>query len=228
MEFPRFKGEKVPHEITEPLYQYLLNMGVRETEIQTRLREETSKLPRCSMMGSVDSVALLTLLVKLMNARNCMEVGVFTGYTSLAIALALPKDGKLVGLDIDENYTNIGRPFWKEAGVEDKITLHIAPALETIDRFLIEGKAGTFDFIFLDADKNNYPHYYERLLSLLRVGGLLAVDNVLWSGKVIDQNDQTADTLGVREINKKIRVDDRVSTSFLHIGDGVTLVYKNK
>jgi caffeoyl-CoA O-methyltransferase len=161
-----------------------------------------------------------------MSARNTVEIGVFTGYSSLAVALALPEDGKIVACDINQEYTSIARQYWREAGVEHKIDLRLKPALETLDGLIKEGRRGTFDFAFIDADKSNYGNYYERCLDLLRPGGLIMADNVIWSGRVCDPADQTADTEALRIFNKKVGADERVTMSMLPVGDGIILALK--
>ena len=168
----------------------------------------------------------MQLLVKLMGARQCLEIGVFTGYSSLSIALALPMDGHIVACDVSEKWTAIARKYWKEAGVARKIKLHIAPALETLDNLIAGGQGGVFDFVFIDADKINYLNYYERALVLARKGGLIAVDNTLWGGQVVDTSSQSEDTRAIRSLNEKLRSDPRVQISLLPIGDGLTLALK--
>jgi caffeoyl-CoA O-methyltransferase len=168
----------------------------------------------------------MQLLVRLVGARNCLEVGVFTGYSSLAVALALPADGRIVACDVSEKWTAIARKYWKEAGVAGKIDLRIAPALATLDELIAAGKAGSFDFAFIDADKINYSGYYERALTLLRVGGMIAVDNTLWGGQVIDKKTKSADTQAIMRFNDQLRDDLRVHLSMLPIGDGLTLALK--
>jgi predicted O-methyltransferase YrrM len=168
----------------------------------------------------------MALLVQLLGATKTLEIGVFTGYSSLAVALALPPQGKIVACDINEDYTAMARSYWQRAGVADKIDLRIAPALETLDRLLESGEAGTFDFAFIDADKQNYDNYYERALQLLRVGGLIAIDNVLWGGKVADPTVDDANTEAIRALNAKLVQDERVSLSVVPIADGLTLALK--
>ena len=166
------------------------------------------------------------LLVQMLGAKKTLEIGVFTGYSSLSVALALPPDGKIVACDVSEDWTNVARRYWKEAGVEHKIDLHLAPAVETLSQLLADGEAGTFDFAFLDADKDNYDTYYELLLPLLRPGGTIAIDNVLWSGRVIDPEVKDADTVALKELNQKLHHDERISLSMLPIADGLTLAVK--
>jgi predicted O-methyltransferase YrrM len=180
------------------------------------------------MQIAPDQGAFMALLVQLMGATKTLEVGVFTGYSSLCVALALPPEGKLVACDISHKYTAIAQRYWQAAGVEAKIDLKIAPALETLDRLLAEGQTSTFDFAFIDADKGNYDGYYERSLQLLRPGGLIAIDNVLWSGKVADPSNQDPETLALRALNAKLHQDRRIQLSLLSISDGLTLALKLK
>ena len=208
-------------------YQYVVDTSVREPEVARRLREETQKLPMAQMQISPDQAQFMQLLVKLIKAKKTLEVGVFTGYSSLWVALGLPEDGQIVACDVSEEYTSIARPYWKEAGVEPKIDLRLRPALETLDGLLASGQAGTFDFAFIDADKTNYDNYYERSLKLLRTQGLIAIDNTIWSGRVADPNENDSDTVALRKLNQKLHSDDRVTLSMLTIGDGLTLALKN-
>ena len=166
--------------LEQNLYDYLLSVSLREPTILTQLRQETAQMPRSIMQISPEQGQFMALLVKLIGAKKTLEVGVFTGYSSLVVALALPADGKIVACDVSEEYTSVARRYWQDAGVADKIDLHIAPALETLDKLLTAGEAVTFDFAFIDADKGNYENYYERCLELIRPGGLIAIDNVLW------------------------------------------------
>lgn len=212
--------------LSEPLHDYLLSVSLREPEVLRSLRAETAHHPGRAMQTTPDQAQFLALLVQLMGAAKTLEVGVFTGYSSLAVALALPDAGRVVACDISEDYTAIARRYWQQAGVAHKIALHIAPALETLDRLLAEGQAGTFDFAFIDADKENYWNYYERSLQLLRPGGLVAIDNVLWGGDVINPDNQSPSTLAIREFNQKIHQDNRVSLSMIPVSDGLTLAVK--
>ena len=212
--------------VTDRLYDYLTTHALRENDVQKQLRKETAKLPMARMQISPEQGQFMSLLVRLMGAKKTLEVGVFTGYSSLCIALALPEGGKHVACDVSEEWTSIGRRFWQEAGVASKIDLRLAPALSTLDALLANGEAGTFDFAFIDADKLAYDAYYERALQLVRPGGLIAIDNVLWGGSVADLSDQDADTRAIRELNDKIHQDPRVEMSLLPIGDGVTLALK--
>jgi len=213
--------------LEQNLYDYLLSVSLREPIILTQLRQETSQLPMSRMQISPEQGQFMALLVKLMRAKKTLEVGVFTGYSSLVVALALPADGKIVACDVSEEYTSIARRYWQQAGVADKIDLHIAPALETLDSLLAAGEAGTFDFAFIDADKGNYENYYERSLELIRPGGLIAIDNVLWSGKVADPEIQDNQTNKIRAFNRKLHQDSRITLSLVPIADGLTLAIKN-
>ena len=213
--------------LEQNLYNYLLSISLREPTILTQLRQETAQMPRSIMQISPEQGQFMALLVKLIGAKKTLEVGVFTGYSSLVVALALPADGKIVACDVSEEYTSVARRYWQQAGVADKIDLHIAPALETLDKLLTAGKAGTFDFAFIDADKSNYENYYERSLELIRPGGLIAIDNVLWSGKVADTEVQDNQTNKIRALNRKLHQDSRITLSLVPIGDGLTLAMKN-
>ncbi len=212
--------------LNDQLYSYLQSVSLREPEILTQLRQETAQHSMSRMQISPEQGQLMALLVQLMGAKKTLEVGVFTGYSSLVVALALPTDGKVVACDVSEEYTAIARRYWQQAGVDDKIDLHIAPALETLDQLLVTGQAGTFDFAFIDADKSNYDGYYERSLQLVRAGGLVAIDNVLWYGRVADPQVQDNSTKSIRAFNQKLHEDARVSLSMVPIGDGLTLARK--
>ena len=210
----------------ERTYDYLLRTSVRETDVMERLREETQKLPMAQMQIGPDQGQFMQLLVQLINAQKTLEIGVFTGYSSLCVALGLPDNGRIVACDVSEEYTAIARRYWEEAGVDQKIDLQLRPALETLDELLVKGDAGTFDFVFIDADKSNYDNYYERALRLIRNGGLIAIDNTLWSGRVADPNEKDSDTVAIRKLNEKLHRDERVSLSMLTVGDGLTLAMK--
>jgi len=212
--------------IADDIDSYVTRTLVKETPIQRRLRAETLKLPLGLMQIGADQGAFMALLVRLIGARRCLEVGTFTGYSALTVAAALPPDGKLIACDVSEEWTSIGRRYWREAGVEGRIDLRLGPAAETLRGLLDAGEAGRFDFAFIDADKSNYDIYYELCLRLLRQNGLVAVDNVLWSGSVLDEKKQDADTAALRAINLKIRDDARVESVLLTIGDGLTLARK--
>ena len=208
------------------LYNYLLSVSLREPEILLKLRQETASHPRSGMQISPEQGQFMRLLVQLIGAKKTLEVGVFTGYSSLSVALALPEDGKIIAADVSEEFTAIARRYWQEAGVADKIDLRLAPALETLDALLATGQAETFDFAFIDADKENYDGYYERSLQLVRPGGLIAIDNVLWSGQVADPQNQDERTQALRALNQKLHHDERVTLSLVPIADGLTLAIK--
>lgn len=212
--------------MTEALHGYLLKTTLREPELLRRLRNETAALPNGGMQISPEQGQLMGLLIELIGARRALEVGVFTGYSSTVVALALPSDGKLVACDVSDEWTSVARRYWREAGVEAKVELHVAPAVQTLDALLAAGHAGSFDFAFIDADKTGYDAYYERCLSLLRPGGLMAVDNTLWSGAVADESDQREATRAIRALNVKIAADSRVTASLIPIGDGLYLARK--
>ena len=211
--------------MSQALYDYMTSVSVREPAILRRLREETASLPQAGMQVPPENGQLLALLVQLMGARRTLEIGVFTGYSSLAVALAL-HDGTILACDVSEEYTAIARRYWKEAGVDHMIDLRIKPALETLRELIEERKQNRFDFAFIDADKANYEGYYEYALQLIRPGGLIAIDNVLWDGKVIDPEAQDADTVAIRALNKKLLADSRINLSMLPISDGLSLCYK--
>ena len=211
--------------VDDTLYQYLIDQSIREHPAQTALREVTASHRAAGMQISPDQGQFMALLVKLTGARRAIEVGVFTGYSALTVALALPADGTLLACDISDEYTRIGRPYWAAAGVEHKIDLRLAPALQTLDAQLAAGQAGQFDFAFIDADKSAYDSYYERCLQLLRPGGLMAIDNTLWSGSVA-RPATDPDTVALQQLNTKLHHDQRIDLSLLHIGDGVTLARK--
>ncbi|HVM79490.1 MAG TPA: class I SAM-dependent methyltransferase [Stellaceae bacterium] len=212
--------------ISDDIDNYVTQTLVKETPLQRRLRAETAKLPLGLMQIGADQGAFMALLVRLMGARRCLEIGTFTGYSALTVASALPPDGKLIACDVSEEWTSIGRRYWREAGLESRIDLRLGPAAQTLRGLLDGGEAGRFDFAFIDADKSNYDTYYELCLQLLRQNGLIAVDNVLWSGSVLDEKKQDADTVALRAINLKIRDDARVESVLLTVGDGLTLARK--
>ena len=212
--------------LTDSLYEYMSDVSLREPSLLLALREETAELTQRSMQISPEQGQFMALLVRLTGARRCLEVGVFTGYSSLATALALPDDGRVIACDVSEEWTAVARRYWKRAGVDHKIDLRLAPATETLDALVAEGQGGTFDFAFIDADKTNYLAYYERTLALLRTGGLALVDNTLWSGRVADPEVADADTLALRHFNEVLHRDERVDLSLLPMGDGLTVVRK--
>lgn len=213
-------------QLTPKLYDYLLQVSLREPEILARLRTETSQMVGAGMQISPEQGQFMALLIELIGARKTLDIGTFTGYSALVVALALPTDGKVISCDVSMEAPTLALKFWQEAGVAHKIDLKIAPALETLNQLLRTGEASTFDFVFIDADKNNYENYYELALKLLRRGGLIAVDNVLWDGKVADSSDQSKQTQAIRAFNKFLAQDQRVTLSMLPIGDGLTLARK--
>ena len=213
-------------QIDETLQQYLIDHSVREHPAQAALREATASHPHAGMQIAPEQGQFMALLVKLTGARRAIEIGVFTGYSALTVALALPEDGSLLACDISDEYTRVGRPFWQQAGVARKIDLKLAPALQTLDAQLVAGAAGQFDFAFIDADKTGYDAYYERCLQLLRTGGLIAIDNTLWNGSVARPAAGDADTAALQALNAKLHADQRVDLSLLPIGDGLTLARK--
>jgi predicted O-methyltransferase YrrM len=212
--------------LSDELRRYLLDVSVREPAVLARLREETARLPMAIMQITPEQGQLLALLVRLLQARRCLEVGTFTGYSALWVALALAADGRITACDVSEEWTAIARRYWMEAGVADKIDLRLAPALETLDDLIAQGAGGQYDFAFIDADKSNYWNYYERVLTLLRPGGLIAVDNTLWAGRPADPNDSEPTTAVIRDFNARLSQDPRVHISMLPVGDGVTLIWK--
>ena len=206
--------------------QYVSAQITRETPLQRRLREETSALPMGTMQISADQGALFALLVRTLGARRAIEIGTFTGYSALAVASALPADGTLVCCDISDEWTRIGQRYWDEAGVSQRIDLRLGPALDTLGTLLRDGGANAYDFAFIDADKSNYDAYYEACLELVRTGGLIALDNMLWGGKVVEPDVHDDDTDALRALNTKIRDDKRVDACLLTVGDGVMLARK--
>jgi len=212
--------------LSDDLYAYLFENSVREPDILRRLREETARDSMARMQIAPEQGQLMQLLVRLMGARRYLEVGVFTGYSSLAVALALPAGGRIVACDVSENWTRMARRYWAEAGVAEKVDLRLAPALQTLDGLIAGGAAGSFDFAFIDADKTGYSAYYERALTLVRTGGLIAVDNTLWEGRVADPKARDADTRAIRDFNRRLRDDPRVHQCLVPIGDGLSLAIK--
>ena len=210
-------------QITPALYDYLMQFGVRESRAAAALRIETAKLPKAMMQISPEQAGFMQLIVKLLGVRRALEVGTFTGYSALAVAEAMPDDGRLIACDVSEEWTSIGKRHWQSAGVAHKIELRIAPAVATLDALLAAGAGNTFDFAFIDADKSNYDNYYERALRLVRVGGLIGIDNTLWNGAVVDDARQDNDTRAIRALNAKVHADGRVDVVLLPIGDGLTL-----
>ena len=212
--------------LNETLYDYLLGVSLREPPLLARLREETAALPHAIMQVSPEQGQFMALLAEVLGAKRVIEVGTFTGYSALVVALALPPDGHLITCDVDEETTAIARRYWAEAGVAGRIDLRLGPAVDTLDALLADGAAGSFDLAFIDADKKNYDSYYERTLALLRRGGLMVIDNVLWSGAVADPERQDEDTAAIRALNAKLHGDERVSLSLLPVSDGITLARK--
>lgn len=212
--------------LIEPLYQYLLSVSLREPDVLKKLREETAKLPQYYMQISPEQGQFMALLIELMGAKRTLDIGTYTGYSALVVALALPKEGEVITCDIDKSVTQIAQKFWQQAGVANKIKLYTAPALETLDIFISEGQKESFDFAFVDADKNNYPNYYERCLQLIRPGGLILFDNTLRNGSVADPAIQDKATVTIRALNEKLHADQRVTISLLPVGDGLTIARK--
>jgi predicted O-methyltransferase YrrM len=207
--------------LPEKVARYIHEHSVREPLVLRELREATQAVPMSGMQIGADQGQFLQLLVQAIGARRCLEIGTYTGYSALAVALALPKDGRIICCDISEEWTAVGKPFWKKAGVEKKIDLRIGPALQTL-----KGLKGPFDFVFIDADKPNYLKYYEACLPLVRKNGIIAIDNTLWSGAVADPTQKDADTVALRQFNDALHRDQRVALSMLPLGDGVTLALK--
>jgi len=212
--------------MTDELHDYLLRVSVREPDLLRRLREETSTMPMAMMQISPEQGQFMALLVRLIGARRAIEIGTFTGYSALAIASSLPPGGRLVACDVSAEWTAIARRYWARAGVDDRIDLRLAPAQDTLASLLAAGRGGSFDFAFIDADKQNYDAYYERALALLRPGGLITIDNVLWDGKVADPSVDDEETRAIRSLNRKIHGDQRVALSLIPIADGLTLAMK--
>lgn len=210
----------------ERLYEYLLSVSLKEPDVLTRLREETARDPMAILQIPPDQGQLMALLVKLMGAKRILEIGTYMGFSALSMALALPENGYLLTCDINQDWTDVARRYWEKAGVADRIELRIAPALETMNALLAEGQEQSFDLIFIDADKPNYCAYYEAGLRLLRRGGLVILDNVLWKGRVADEREQDPDTVALRAINTLIYQDQRVDASIIPIGDGMTIARK--
>ncbi|HEX6275100.1 MAG TPA: class I SAM-dependent methyltransferase [Polyangiaceae bacterium] len=212
--------------VTDAIREYLLAVTVREPPLLARLREETQRLPDGGMQISPEQGRFMAFLVELCGVRRYLEVGVFTGYSSLSVALAMPPDGRIVACDRSEEWTSTARRYWKEARVDEKIELRVGPATQTLDALLAGGARGTFDFVFVDADKEAALDYYERSLELLRKGGLFGFDNALWEGRVADPREQSPSTLAVRALNERASSDPRVSATLVPIGDGLLLATK--
>ena len=213
--------------MTDSLYDYLLAVSVREPQVLADLRAETAKLSEAGMQIAPDQGQFMSLLIKLMGAKRTLEVGTFTGYSALAVALAMPEDGRVIACDVSEEWTSIGRRFWQQAGVAHKIDLRIGPGAETLASLVADdSQHNRFDFAFIDADKGNYGTYYEQCMTLVRPGGVIAVDNVLWGGGVVNENDQSPEVVAIRTLNAKLAQDKRVEVSLVPIGDGLTLARK--
>jgi predicted O-methyltransferase YrrM len=209
--------------ISDDLAAYVVEVGTREPDVLARLREETAAIPQHNMQIAPEQGAFLALLVELIGARRCIEVGTFTGYSSTAVALALPEDGQIICCDVSEEWTSLARKYWAEAGVTGKVDLRIAPAAETLDQLLAGGQESMYDFAFVDADKAGYDAYYERLLRLVRPGGLIVFDNMLWGGDVLDTDPSDEDTKALQALNAKLAHDERITLCLLPVADGVTL-----
>ncbi len=211
-------------DLSDKVYDYLLNHSLRESDLLAELRYETSELKMSIMQISPEQGQFMSLLVKILNVQRAIEVGVFTGYSSLCVAMAMPADGELIACDMNKEWTSIARRYWQKAGLTDRIKLKLAPALKTLNVLLADGQAGHFDFAFIDADKANYKNYYECCLELIRPGGIIVIDNMLWGGAVADETDDSEDTQAIRELNDHIHHDERVEISLLPMGDGLSLV----
>lgn len=218
----------MPDAITPPpaLTEYIRSVSVKESDVQRRLRQLTEARPDASMLTSPEQSQFLALLARILGARQCLEVGVYTGYTTIRLAQALPPGGRVVACDVSEERTAIARRSWREAGVEDRIDLRLAPALDTLDALLRDGQAGAFDLVYIDADKRSYPEYYERALALLRTGGVVAIDNVLRGGDSANPSSPDPETHIIRRFNEQVRDDPRVATTLLPMRDGLTLALK--
>ncbi len=210
--------------LTDELYSYLQNVSLREAEVLRELRAETAGMPMAVMQIAPEQGQFMAFLVKLLGARKAIEVGVFTGYSALAVALALPDEGRMIACDINREYTDIAKRYWQRAGVVDRIDLRLGPASATLQQLIDGGEQASYDFAFIDADKAGYRQYYEQCLGLLRPGGVIAVDNVLWGGSVIDQNDLSEDTEAIRQFNSFVKTDERVDVTLLPVADGLTLL----
>lgn len=212
--------------LPDRLYRYLLAVSLRESELLRQLREETAKDPMARMQIAPEQGQFMAMLLELLGARRVLEIGVYTGYSALCMASALPPDGRLVACDLSEEWTRVARRYWRAAGLADRIDLRLAPALDTLAALHADGHGASFDFAFIDADKREYQAYFEAVLKLLRVGGLMAIDNTLWNGSVVDPDDQSEDTVAIRSFNEHLHRDHRVSLSLVPIGDGLTLARK--
>lgn len=206
--------------------KYIIDTTLRDDPALRDLRAETANMPNAGMQTGADQVQFLQLLVRLIGARRCIEVGVFTGYSALGVALALPEDGRIVACDVSAEYTSVAKRYWERAGVSSKIDLYLAPATQTLDELIRAGEVGRYDFAYIDADKAGYDAYYERCLKLVRPNGLITIDNVLWGGDVAVEDVDDESTVALRTLNAKIGRDERVDASLLSIGDGLMVVRK--
>jgi predicted O-methyltransferase YrrM len=213
-------------QLTPELYEYLHSVSLREPEILQQLREETARQPRAAMQISPEQGQFMSLVIQILGAKKILEIGVFTGYSSTIMAMALPEDGQLDACDVDADFTSIARRYWKAAGIENKISLYLAPALDTLKQLKSNGNTGTYDLAFIDADKVNYLEYYQHCMDLIRPGGLVLVDNVLWDGCVADPSQTDEDTEGIRNLNRHLHQDQNVDISLLPIGDGLSIARK--
>ncbi len=222
----------IPHPVMKDLglspelYDYLLQNSLREADLLRQLREETAQHRAAVMQIAPEQGQFMALLVQLLGAKRTLEIGVFTGYSSLVVAMALPEDGQVIACDVDKASTAIAQQYWEAAGVTDKIDLRLAPAIDILDQLIADGQSGSFDFAFIDADKRNYPRYFEQCLELIRPGGLIAIDNVLWAGRVVEADSEDKRTQAIRAFNQALHQDERVSLSLLPVADGLTLAMK--
>lgn len=214
--------------LTDTLHRYLLTHSLREPDLLRRLRDETATLPQANMQIAPEQGQFMQFLVKLSGIRRCVEIGTFTGYSALAVALALPETGEIITCDLSEEWTAIARRYWRQAGVQGRIHLKIGPAADTLHALIAHGESERFDFAFIDADKTGYGTYYELCMQLLRPGGFLAVDNTLWGGSVADPGIRDDDTEAIREFNDRLHTDPRIDLSLVPIGDGLTLARKRE
>ncbi len=214
------------YQLDEDLHHHLVQTTVRDTDVMRRLRDRTAEMPEAGMQIAPEQGQFMQFLINAVGAKRCLEIGTFTGYSALVVALALPEDGTLIACDVSDEYTSVGRPFWEEAGVAHKIDLRLGPGVASLRSLLADGYANTFDFAFIDADKPSYPDYYELCLELVRPGGVIAIDNTLWGGRIADPTHQDTGVQMIRTLNKRIRNDERVDMSLVPIGDGLMLACK--
>lgn len=212
--------------LTPELYQYLLQVSLHEHPVLAELRAETAKMNERNMQIAPEQGQFMALLIQLIGARKGIEIGVFTGYSATAVALAMPAEGKIIACDVSVEWTSIAKRYWQKAGIENKIELHLQPALKTVDELIAKGETNTFDYAFIDANKENYLNYYEKVLTLIRPNGVILIDNTLWNGAVCDKNIQDAETNAIRAVNERVFRDDRVNAVLLPIGDGLSLIRK--